>query len=63
MTAGPVTMNPIGRFLRGGVAVRTMTSDMLRDTAIEEITVIWLRFASCVRGTVMVSDTRAATWS
>jgi hypothetical protein len=55
-------MNPIGRFA-GGVAVRTMTSDMLRDTAIEEITVILLRFASCVGGTVMVSDTRAATWS
>jgi hypothetical protein len=57
-------MNLIGRLLRGEVvAVRTIKGGVLRDTAIEEITVILLRFANRVRGTVMVSDATAATWS
>jgi predicted dehydrogenase len=45
------------------VAVQTTKSNALRGNAIEEISVILLRFANGVLGTVTVSETIAAPWS
>jgi hypothetical protein len=42
------------------VAVQTTKSDALRGNAIEEISVILLRFANGIVGTVTVSDTIVA---
>jgi predicted dehydrogenase len=67
--AGPVMMNMIHdidllRYFCGEVeAVQAFQSNAMRGNEVDETTVVSLRFASGILGTVNVSDTVVAPWS
>jgi predicted dehydrogenase len=67
--AGPVLTNAVHdvddlRFIVGEVdAVQAMTSNAVRNFAVEDTAVILLHFANGALGTLTVSDTAASPWS